>query len=104
VAHVIDGDRQAQQQRLVLADADLDTVGVAHPEPLLRNGRDDVVALDLVLVIDDVAVRAEVLAVLNLDPEAVADPDDRLVDRRGASASPSSSPFVAQTLGARSSP
>src|SRR5439155_16415448 len=81
--HVVQRDSQGQEQRLVLAAPDLDPVGVAHAEPLLRDGRDDVaVALDLVLVVDEVAVRLEILAALDVDVEAVADSHQRLVDRR----------------------
>src|SRR5262249_28254076 len=40
------------------------------------------VALDLVLVVDDVAAGLEILAVLDLDVEAVADAHDRLVHGR----------------------
>ena len=40
---------------VLLALSDLDAVGIAHTEPLLRHGRDHiVVALDLVLVVDNV--------------------------------------------------
>ena len=67
---------------------DVDAVGLPHAKPLLGDRRDGVaVALDLVLVVDDVAVRLHVVAVLDVDGEAVADPDQRLVDGRGGVAS-----------------
>ena len=82
-AHLVDGNGEREHQRLVLAARDLDAVGVAHAEPLLGDLRDDVaVALDLVLVLDEVAAGLQVVAVLDLDVVPVADPDERLVDRR----------------------
>jgi hypothetical protein len=82
IAHLVDRDRQCQEQWFVLALPDLDAVGVADAQPLLRHGCHDVaLALDLVLVIDYVAVRLEIVAVLDVDVEAVTDPHQRLVDR-----------------------
>jgi hypothetical protein len=52
-------------------------------KPLLGHGCDDVaVALDVVFVVDDVAVSVEVRAVFDVDVEAVTDPDQGLVERR----------------------
>src|SRR3954470_15417204 len=80
----VDGDRDREDQRRVLACRDVDAVGVAHAEPLLGNRCDRVaVALDLILVVDDVAVGLHVVAVLDVDGEAVADPDQRLVHGGG---------------------
>src|SRR3954466_12119400 len=77
-----DGDREDEGG--VLAGPHVDAVGLADAEPLLRDGRDRVAAaLDLVLVVDDVPVRLQVVAVLDVDREAVADPHERLVDGRG---------------------
>src|SRR4051794_40688631 len=71
----VDGDRDRQDERRVLARRDVDAVGLAHAEPLLGDLRDGVaVALDLVLVVDDVALRFHVVAVLDVDRKAVADP------------------------------
>src|SRR5207237_6860991 len=70
--HLVDRHGQGEQQRLVLTFPDLDAVGLAYPQPLLRHRRDDVpVALDLVLVVEDVALRLEVFAVLDVYVEAV---------------------------------
>src|SRR3954453_3528688 len=70
VGHVVDRDAQRQHQRFVLARLDVDPVGVAHSEPALRDSCDEVaVALDLVLVVDEVAFRVEVAAVLHVDVE-----------------------------------
>ena len=83
----VDGDGDREDQHGVDVVVDLDAVGVAHAEPLLRDLGDLVaVALDLVLVIDDVAVDLQVLAVVDLDVEAVADADQRLLDRGLAAA------------------
>ena len=58
----------ARMQRVVLPGLDLDAVGVAHAEPALRHLGDRVaVALDLVLVVDDVALRLHVVPVLDVD-------------------------------------
>src|SRR4051795_12636473 len=79
----VDRDRDREDERRVLAGRDVDAVGVTHAKPLLGDGRDRVaVALDLVLVVDDVSVRLHVGAVLDVDSEAGADPDQRLVDGR----------------------
>ena len=49
----------------------------------LGDRRDRVaVALDLVLVVDEVALRVHVLAAVDVDREPVADADERLLDRR----------------------
>src|SRR3954454_7816173 len=83
VRHLVQGDGHGEQQRLVLTRADLDAVGLADPEPLLRDPRDRVaVPLDLVLVVEDVPVRLEILSILDLDLEPIPDADERLVDRR----------------------
>ena len=73
----------ARIERGVLAGGDGDAVRVPHAEPLLRDRRDRVaVALDLVLVVDDVALRLHVRTVLDVDREAISDADQRLVDGR----------------------
>src|SRR5690348_9229180 len=80
----VDRDGERQDQRCVFAVGDLNAVGLAHAEPLLGDRRDRVtVTLDLVLVIDHVAVCLHVGAVFDVDRESVADPDERLVDGRG---------------------
>ncbi len=72
-ADLVDTDRGRQDQGVVLAGGDLDSVRVADPEPALRDLRDLVAAsLDLELVVDDVALGLEVVPVLDLDREAVA--------------------------------
>src|SRR3954470_23426994 len=51
----VDGDGDREDQRHVLVGRDVDPVGLAHTEPLLRDrGHGIAVALDLVLVVDDV--------------------------------------------------
>src|SRR5580765_378126 len=84
VRHLVDADRDREDQRVVLAGLDLDAVGVPHAEPLLRHLRHLVAAaLDLVLVVDDVALRLHVLAVLDVDREAVTQRgDERLLHGR----------------------
>src|SRR3954447_8426233 len=83
VRHLVDTDRDRENQRVVLVGRDLDAVGVPHAEPLLRHlGHLVAAALDLVLVVDDVALRLHVLALLDVDREAVAKrADERLLDR-----------------------
>src|SRR5207244_9735490 len=79
----VDAHRDGEQQRGVLAGGDLDPVGLADAEPSLRDPSDGVaVALDLVLVVDEVPLRAHVAAVLDVDREPVADADERLLHRR----------------------
>ena len=82
-SHLVDADGCGEDERGVLSGGDLDPVGVAYPEPPLRRLRDLVpVALDLVLVVDDVALGGQLAAVLQLDREAVTErADERLLDR-----------------------
>src|SRR5262249_35594105 len=82
-AHLVDTDGAGEDERVVLVWADLDAVRVAHPEPARRHlGHLVAVALELVLVIDDVALRLEVGAALDLDRVAVAQRrDERLLER-----------------------
>ncbi len=55
-------DDGREYERLVLIRLDLDPVGVADPKPLLGDMRHCVaVALDLVLMVDDVPVGFEIL-------------------------------------------
>src|SRR4051812_4659320 len=83
MAHRVDAHGDREHERLVLARRDLDPVGVANPEPLLRHlGHRVAVALDLVLVVDEVALGVHVMPVLDLDHEAVADADEALLDGR----------------------
>jgi hypothetical protein len=57
VRHLVDADREGDDQRVVLAGRDIDPVGVADTEPALRHLGDGVAAaLDLVFVVDDVAL------------------------------------------------
>src|SRR4051794_10196272 len=82
--HLVDADRDGEDQRVLLAFGDLDPVGVADAEPALRYLGDVVAApLDLVLVVDDVALRLHVLAAVDLDREPLAQRgDQRFLDRR----------------------
>ena len=66
--HLVDRDRDRQDQDVVLALLDLYTVGIRDAEPLLRDLGDLVAALaDAVLVIEDVALNLEIRAVGNVD-------------------------------------
>src|SRR4051812_17934525 len=70
VGHAVDDGGDGQDESGILPLLDLDPVGVGDAEPLLRDLGDLVtVALDLVLVVDDVALHLEVLTVLDLDVE-----------------------------------
>jgi len=65
--HRVDDRGRGQDQDVVLAGHDLDPVGVADPEPPLGDLGDLVpVALDRVLVLDEVAVGVQVRAALAL--------------------------------------
>src|SRR6266480_5485678 len=71
--HLIDADGRREDEGFVLTGCDLDSVGVPDPKPTLRDLGDLIaLALDLVLVVDDIPLRLHVLAALNLDREAVA--------------------------------
>src|SRR3954447_19657505 len=84
VRHLVDGDRDGEKERVVLLRRDLDAVGVADAEPLLRHLRDrPAVALDLVLVVEHLALRVHVLAADDVDREVVAQrAHEGLLDRR----------------------
>src|SRR3954466_4679228 len=61
VGHAVDDSGHRQDQARLDAGLDLDAVGVGDPEPLLGDLGDLVaVALDLVLVVDDVALGLQV--------------------------------------------
>src|SRR5262249_17784447 len=84
VRQLVDANDRGDDQRVVLARLDLDSIGVARAEPALRDLGDLLaVALDLVLVLDEVALRLQLLAALDLDrkpaPERV---DQCLLDGR----------------------
>ena len=73
MGHCVDADRDRQNERVVLARRDFHAVRVPHPEPALRHRRDRFsVTLDLVLVVDEVALGAQLAAALDVDREAVA--------------------------------
>src|SRR5215208_7197931 len=79
----LERDDCGEQQALVLVLRELDSVRVPDAEPTLRDSGDRLaVALDLVLVIDDVPLRLQIIATLDVDREAVTDADERLVHRR----------------------
>ena len=74
MAHPVHGDGHGEDEDRIDARFDLDAIGVAETEPLLRHLGDlAVVRLDLVLVVDDVAVDLQVLTAVDLDLEVVAD-------------------------------
>src|SRR5215216_3459030 len=80
----VDGNRDREDERGVLACRNVDAVGLAHAKPLLGDRRHSVaVALDLVLVVADAPVRRHIGAVLDVHREAISDPHQRLVDGRG---------------------
>src|SRR5262249_17890545 len=83
-AHPVDADRAGEEERIVLPRCDLDPICVAHPEPALRHLRDLVaVTLELVLVVDDVALRLEVSSARDVDRVALAQRcNQRFLDRR----------------------
>ncbi len=92
VCKLVDSHGDGEEQGQVLALRDLDSIGFANPHPLLGDGCDHVaVALDLVLVVEDVSLGLEVLAVLDLD-----------VDGRGSRRAPCA-PSPAPGRSARSS-
>jgi hypothetical protein len=82
-AHLVDAHRDAKDQRVVLSGHHLDAVGVSNPEPALRHLGDLVAAaLDLVLVVDDIAFRGHVVAAFDLDGVSVAEADESFHDDR----------------------
>src|SRR5689334_4175120 len=79
----VDADRDREQQSVVFALCCLDAVGLTNPEPGFRDVCDHVsVLLDLVFVIDEVALRLQITSVREIYREAVPDADERLLDRR----------------------
>src|SRR4051794_10717728 len=83
VGHLVDADRRGDDEGVVCAGRDLDPVAVADPEPALGDLGDLVaVALDLVLVVDDVALGGQLPALAELDREALPQRrDERLLHR-----------------------
>ena len=65
--HLVDTDRGGQDQDIVLPRRNLDAIGVAHPEPLLRD-RGHVA--DAVFVVQEVALDLEVRTIANLDGDS----------------------------------
>src|SRR5215217_5032229 len=62
--HLVDTDRGRQDQGIVLSRRNLDAIGVAHAEPLLRD-RGHIA--DAVFVVQDVALDLEVGPIADLD-------------------------------------
>src|SRR5215217_735902 len=80
VRHLVDTDGGGQDQEIVLPRRNLDPIGVAHPEPLLRD-RGHVA--DAVFVVQEVALDLEVGPVANLEDVAIANRrDHRFVHHR----------------------
>src|SRR6187431_2430197 len=80
VGKLVDRYGDGEQKRLILTRGDLDPICFTRPDPLPGDRCDHVaVALDLVLVGEDVALGLEILAVFDIDLVAVADSDKRLV-------------------------
>jgi hypothetical protein len=74
VSHDVDGDCCCEDQDIVLAGIDLHTIGVAQPEPLLRDLGDPVAALlDAIVVVEDVALHLEVRAAPQAERPALAE-------------------------------
>src|SRR5690349_3382520 len=72
VRHLVDADGRSEYQGLVLTGRDVDPVRVANAEPALGDLGDLVaVALDLVLMVDDVALGVQLAAVREVDGEAI---------------------------------
>ena len=80
VGQGVDGDGDRQQQHGGVLVVDVDAVGVPGAEPLLGDRGDRVaLAFDLVLVVDEVAMRLQVGTVVDVDLEAVAEVVDGFV-------------------------
>src|SRR4051794_23837253 len=76
----LNGDRHRQDERVVVVRGDLDAVGVAHAEPLLRDlGNVAVIALYLILVVSEVTLDRPLVAGREVDLEAMADADETLM-------------------------
>src|SRR4051812_3394855 len=84
MSHAVDDSGHRQDQARVLSVLDLDAVGVSDTEPLLGDLGDLVAsALDLVLMVDDVALDLQVVTVLDLDLEPFAQRGDQGLLHRG---------------------
>src|SRR4029077_7302620 len=71
---LVDAHRRAQQQHLVLSRRDRDPVRLADREPALGDrGHELATGLDLVLVVEDVALRLELGAAGALEREVLAE-------------------------------
>ena len=68
VRHLVDTDGGGQDQEIVLPRRDLDPIGVAYPEPLLRD-RGHVA--DAVFVVQEVALDLEVRTIADRDGDSV---------------------------------
>ena len=84
MGHGVDDRGNGQEQHIILAGRDLDPVGIPGPEPSLGHlGGLGPVALDGVLVVDDVALDVQVRAVFHLRyPSLPERLDHGLVDHR----------------------
>src|SRR5215218_4392525 len=83
VGEVVDADRHREDQRIVLAWSDRHPVALADPEPALGDvGDRDAVTSDLVLMVQDVALRLQRTPAGQVDGEPVPKRvDDGLPDR-----------------------
>src|SRR5205823_14923787 len=84
LGHRVDASCRREEQGVVLPGSYLDPIRVAEAKPALGDLGDLVtIALDLVLVVDDIASHAQLAVVLELDLETVPQRgDERLFDRR----------------------
>src|SRR5690242_20420898 len=82
--HLVDRDRDAEHEHLVLPRRDGDAVHEIRGEPLLGDrGHDRVARRDLEFVVQDVAGRLELAVAGDVDAEALTeDVDERLAHRR----------------------
>src|SRR5918993_3543190 len=81
--HGIDADCDRQEKCIVLIRLNLDSVRFLDPEPFLRNGRDRLTVLfNLILMINEVAVRMHIGAALNFDLEPISNTDERFSNSR----------------------
>src|SRR6266702_6741692 len=78
VVHHVNDYRAGQNQDVIGTRSDVHTIGIGYPEPLLRDLRYPVAALvDLILVIQDIALCFHVLSACYVHVEALAQRRDQ---------------------------
>ena len=98
LGHLVNRDRDREDEAIVFARGDFDAVCVAQREPVLRYAGDRILcAAELVLVMQDVPLGDNVLVPLHVDRELVAERrEPRLADRSDGGARAQNAHALAQ--------